>query len=134
MVQIFQCLLESTVLGGEQISKPGTSDGIFGQANCLICCEYKLSWIFVEGEPTTTVESNLETKLTQLDINVKKTNVFIESQNSEAYWATSTNFKGDLGHCESFETWGRSDENWMESRHRADHQIHLFTRVGHPTG
>ena len=33
----------------------------------------------------TTVESNLETKLTQLDINVKKTNVFIESQNSEAY-------------------------------------------------
>ena len=32
----------------------------------------------------TTVESNLETKLTQLDINVKKTNVVIESQNSEA--------------------------------------------------
>lgn len=32
----------------------------------------------------TTVESNLETKLTQLEINVKKTNVVIESQNSEA--------------------------------------------------
>ncbi|CAH3142568.1 unnamed protein product, partial [Porites lobata] len=32
----------------------------------------------------TTVESNLETKLTQLDINVKKTNVVIESQNPEA--------------------------------------------------
>ena len=32
----------------------------------------------------TTVESNLEIKLTQLDINVKKTNVVIESQNSEA--------------------------------------------------
>ena len=32
----------------------------------------------------TTVESNLETKLTQLDINVKKINVVIESQNSEA--------------------------------------------------
>ena len=32
----------------------------------------------------TTAESNLETKLTQLEINVKKTNVVIESQNSEA--------------------------------------------------
>ena len=32
----------------------------------------------------TTVESNLETKLTQLDINVKKINVVNESQNSEA--------------------------------------------------
>ena len=32
----------------------------------------------------TTVESNLETKLTQLGINVKKTNVIIEGQNSEA--------------------------------------------------
>ena len=32
----------------------------------------------------TTVESNLEIKLTQLDINVKKTNVVIEGQNSEA--------------------------------------------------
>ena len=32
----------------------------------------------------TTAESNLETKLTQLEINVKKTSVVIESQNSEA--------------------------------------------------
>ena len=32
----------------------------------------------------TTVESNLETNLTQLDINVTKTNVVIEGQNSEA--------------------------------------------------
>ena len=27
-------LLENTVLGGEQISKPGTSDETFGQSNC----------------------------------------------------------------------------------------------------
>ena len=51
----------------------------------------------------TTVESNLETKLTQLDINVKKTNVVIESQNSEAIERRLQTLTA-ISDTESFET------------------------------
>ena len=51
----------------------------------------------------TTVESNLETKLTQLDINVKKTNVIIESQNLEAIEQHLQTLKA-VSDTESFET------------------------------
>lgn len=48
-------------------------------------------------------ESNLETKLSQLHMNVKKTDLIIDGDNSEAI-ETSTNSKDNLGHCQPLKT------------------------------